>query len=132
MSLVDLIAQADERGLAASGLACLDRCVPLLGGDDEVLRPLWSSLADGGAWGEYLDRARTELEVIDPGQDGAGAGEGEAAVLVRRMLAAAPDDPFAPDLREWADACSVAALRIHRLLDAAAERHGHVPGLGAP
>lgn len=122
MSLVDLIAQADERGLAASGLACLDRCVPLLGGDDEVLRPLWSSLADGGAWGEYLDRARTELEVIDPGQDGAGdgAGEDEAAVLVRRMLAAAPDDPFAPDLREWADACSVAALRIHRLLDAAA------------
>ncbi|MEV5780157.1 hypothetical protein AB0M86_17940 [Streptomyces sp. NPDC051639] len=120
MSLVDLIAQADERGLAASGLACLDRCVPLLGGDDEVLRPLWSSLADGGAWGEYLDRARAELEVIDPGQDGAGAGEDEAAVLVRRMLAAAPDDPFAPDLREWADACSVAALRIHRLLDAAA------------
>ncbi|WP_393079124.1 hypothetical protein [Streptomyces sp. LN704] len=122
MSLVDLIAQADERGLAASGLACLDRCVPLLGGDDEVLRPMWSSLADGGAWGEYLVRARTELEVIDPGQagDGDGAGEDEAAVLVRRMLAAAPDDPFAPDLREWADVCSVAALRIHRLLDAAA------------
>ncbi|MFF2998377.1 hypothetical protein ACFVTC_28070 [Streptomyces sp. NPDC057950] len=126
MSLMDLIAQADERGLAASGLACLDRCVPLLGGDDEVLRPLWSSLADGGAWGEYLDRARTELEVIDPGRagdadgDGDADGEDEAAVLVRRMLAAAPDDPFAPDLREWADACSVAALRIHRLLDAAA------------
>ncbi|MDX2784412.1 hypothetical protein PV379_44960, partial [Streptomyces caniscabiei] len=42
MSLVELMAQADERGLAAGGLACLDRCVPLLGGDDEVLRPLWA------------------------------------------------------------------------------------------
>ncbi|MFD8420622.1 hypothetical protein [Streptomyces sp. NPDC059466] len=135
MSLVDLIAQADERGLAASGLACLDRCVPLLGGDDEVLRPLWSSLADGGAWGEYLEQARTELEVAGPGEavdgggdgDGDGDGEDEAAALVRRMLAAAPDDPFAPDLREWADACSVAALRIHRLLDAAAGDTGTCP-----
>ncbi|MFG2475212.1 hypothetical protein [Streptomyces fagopyri] len=130
MSLVDLIAQADERGLAASGLACLDRCVPLLGGDDEVLRPLWSSLADGGAWGEYLERARTELDVADPGQAAAADDDDdddEAAVLVRRMLAAAPDDPSAPDLREWADACSVRALRIHRLLDAAAGDTGTCP-----
>ncbi|MFE4628589.1 hypothetical protein ACFROD_37380, partial [Streptomyces mirabilis] len=73
MSLVDLIARADERGLAASGLACLDRCVPLLGGDDEVLRPLWSSLADGGAdgdaWGERLAKARAELDCADPSAD---------------------------------------------------------------
>lgn len=125
MSLVDLIAQADERGLAASGLACLDRCVPLLGGDDEVLRPLWSSLVDGGAWSECLERARTELDAADPGQ--AVADEDEAAVLVRRMLAAAPDDTRASDLREWADACSVAALRIHRLLDATADDTGTCP-----
>ncbi len=43
MNLEELIAQAGERGLAVSGLACLDRCAPLLGGDDEVLRPLWGA-----------------------------------------------------------------------------------------
>ncbi|MET7776011.1 MULTISPECIES: hypothetical protein [Streptomyces] len=147
MSLVDLIAQADERGLAASGLACLDRCVPLLGGDDEVLRPLWSSLADGGAdgdaWGERLAKARAELDSADPSAapgpapgsapgpaPGSGPGaeteaaandEDRAAALARRMLAAAPDDPCASALRVWADACSAAALQIHRLLDVAAD-----------
>ncbi|MFF2127563.1 hypothetical protein ACFVW1_19605 [Streptomyces olivochromogenes] len=150
MSLVDLIAQADERGLAASGLACLDRCVPLLGGDDEVLRPLWSSLADGGAdgdaWGERLAKARAELDSADPCADpdpdldpapGSGPGaeteteteaavsdEDRAAALARRMLATAPDDPCASALRAWADACSAAALRIHRLLDVAADGDG--------
>jgi hypothetical protein len=118
MSLVELIAQADERGLAASGLACLDRCVPLLGGDDDdVLRPLWASLADGDAWGERLEQARAKLDAGDPEQ--AVTDEDEAAVLVRRMLAAAPAEPSAGELRSWADACSVAALQIHRLLDAA-------------
>ncbi|MFF3583603.1 hypothetical protein [Streptomyces mirabilis] len=137
MSLVDLIAQADERGLAASGLACLDRCVPLLGGDDEVLRPLWSSLADGGAdgdaWGERLAKARAELDFGDSSADpGPGSGPGteteaaandedRAAALARRMLATAPDDPCASALRSWADACSAAALQIHRLLDVAAD-----------
>jgi hypothetical protein len=117
MSLVDLITQADERGLAASGLACLDRCVPLLGGDDELLRPLWASLSPGGdtdAWGEYLDQARGKL--------GSGGAEGdfdEATLLARRMLAAAPDEPSAAGIRVWADACSVASLQIHRLLDPA-------------
>ncbi|MGC3000803.1 hypothetical protein ACPF8X_21185, partial [Streptomyces sp. G35A] len=86
MSLVDLIAQADERGLAVSGLACLDRCVPLLGGgDDEVLRPLWASLAEGAPaddWARRLEQVRGTL-------DGA-VHEGEAAVLARGMLAAAP------------------------------------------
>ena len=57
MSLVDLIAQADERALAASGLACLDRCVPLLGGDDEFLRPLWASLVEGREWDQRLAKA---------------------------------------------------------------------------
>ncbi|MPY62660.1 hypothetical protein FNH08_37575, partial [Streptomyces spongiae] len=69
MSLVELIAQADERGLAASGVACLDRCVPLLGGEDEALRPLWASLADGdvwGDWGERVAKVRGELGVGDP------------------------------------------------------------------
>ncbi|MET7690166.1 hypothetical protein ABZT06_19645 [Streptomyces sp. NPDC005483] len=121
MSLVELIGQADERGLAASGLACLDRCVPLLGGDDEVLRPLWAGLADDAgaeAWGERLEQVRGKL-----GGDGefgsadADLSEDEAVLLARRMLAAAPVEPSAPALRVWADACSVAALRIHRLLD---------------
>lgn len=118
MSLVELIAQADERGLAASGLACLDRCVPLLGGDDEVLRPLWANLVDGGdagAWGGLLERIRAELGVADEMAD--EDAEDEAALLVRRMLAAAPAVRSAPEARVWADACSVAALQVHRLLD---------------
>ncbi|PBC61811.1 hypothetical protein BKI49_22730 [Streptomyces sp. Tue6028] len=117
MSLVELIAQADERGLAASGLACLDRCVPLLGGDDEILRPLWASLADGNAWGDRLKEARTRLDADAP--EPAAADEDEAVVLARRMLDAAPAECSTADLRPWADACSVAALQIHRLLDAA-------------
>ncbi|WP_328769108.1 hypothetical protein [Streptomyces sp. NBC_00286] len=121
MSLVELIAQADERGLAASGLACLDRCIPLLGGDDEVLRPLWASLAEGaeaGDWGERVERARAELDASQA-PDALEASEGEAAALAHRMLDAAPVERSAENLREWADACSVAALQVHRLLDAA-------------
>uniref|UniRef100_A0AAU1HYF4 Uncharacterized protein n=1 Tax=Streptomyces sp. NBC_00180 TaxID=2903632 RepID=A0AAU1HYF4_9ACTN len=120
MSLVELIAQADERGLAASGLACLDRCVPLLGGDDEVLRPLWANLADGGdsaAWGELLEQVRGKLGVADVVDD--ADVEDEAALLARRMLAAAPVVRSAAEARIWADACSVASLQIHRLLDPA-------------
>jgi hypothetical protein len=129
MSLVGLIAQADERGLAASGLACLDRCLPLLGGDDELLRPLWASLADGedsAAWGERLEQARRKLgdacleePVGDEAGDTASVGD-EAVRLARRMLAAAPPVPSAAEVRVWADACSVASLRIHRLLGGAA------------
>ena len=119
MSLVELIAQADERALAAGGLACLDRCVPLLGGDDEVLRPLWTSLADpsvGETWGECLERARAKLPALfeEPGEE---AGEDRAVQLARQMLATAPADPVGTPVREWADACSVASLRIHRLLE---------------
>ncbi|MFE4666299.1 hypothetical protein ACFRI7_05180 [Streptomyces sp. NPDC056716] len=125
MSLVELIAQADERGLAVSGLACLDRCVPLLGGaDDEVLRPLWSNLADdgdAGAWRGLVDIARERLGVADPAGVGADGTVDEAVLLVRRMLAAAPAVRSAAPARIWADGCSVAALRIHRLLDAAGD-----------
>jgi hypothetical protein len=124
MSLVELIAQADERGLAASAVACLDRCVPLLGGDDEVLRPLWASLADGDIWGDWAERVtkvRGELGPVDvedgDGRSVDGSVEDEAALLARRMLAAVPGERSPAALREWADACSVAALRIHRLLD---------------
>ena len=123
MSLVELIAQADERALAASGLACLDRCAPLLGGDDEVLRPLWTSLADGAegeTWGECLERARAKLPSLfgEPGEEpGEEAGEDRALQLARTMLATAPAVPAGTPVREWADACSVAALRIHRLLE---------------
>ncbi|MEU6663663.1 hypothetical protein [Streptomyces sp. NPDC046821] len=128
MSLVELIAQADERGLAVTGLACLDRCVPLLGAeDDDILRPLWGSLSEGGPeWGECLDRARAALPA-GPG-DGAGPGDDAdgPAGLAHRMLAAAPGTPSAPALREWADACSVGALRIHRMLDPLADGAGSV------
>ncbi|MEU1010416.1 hypothetical protein [Streptomyces sp. NPDC005890] len=111
MSLVDLIAQADERGLAAGGLACLDRCLPLLGGDDELLRPLWACLADNSDWAGELNRAREALDSAEPAD--------EAARLARRMLRSAPAERTADAVRPWADACSVASLRIHRLLDPA-------------
>ncbi|MFM9449944.1 hypothetical protein [Streptomyces europaeiscabiei] len=138
MSLVELIAQADERGLAASGLACLDRCVPLLGGDDEVLRPLWAGLVDDGeGWGEKVAKVRGELAPAasdsdlesDPESDsdsggdvrfasGSGSGGDEKIVLLaRRMLDAVPLERSGEALREWADVCSVSALRIHQLLD---------------
>jgi hypothetical protein len=126
MSLVELIAQADERGLAASGLACLDRCVPLLGGDDEVLRPLWGSLSDAGddaEWGALLEQVRGKLAGA---QEHAGSVEDEAALLARRMLAAAPADRSGGEMRVWADGCSVAALQIHRLLDPLADRTSSV------
>ncbi|WP_371577453.1 hypothetical protein [Streptomyces sp. NBC_01314] len=162
MSLVELIAQADERGLAASGLACLDRCVPLLGGDDEVLRPLWAGLVDDGeGWGERVAKVRGELAPADANADavsdtrsdarsgsgsdarsgsgsdtrsgsgsdtrsgsgsdtrsGSGSGGGEEIVLLaRRMLDGVPVERSGDALREWADVCSVSALRIHQLLD---------------
>ncbi|MEW1643155.1 MULTISPECIES: hypothetical protein [unclassified Streptomyces] len=115
MSLVELIAQADDRALAAGGLACLDRCVPLLGGDDEVLRPVWTSLADGAAgetWGESLEQARAKLPALfeEPGED-------QAVRLARTMLASAPPVPAGTGVRAWADACSLDSLRIHRLLE---------------
>ncbi|MEU9736256.1 hypothetical protein [Streptomyces sp. NPDC048002] len=116
MSLVELIAQADERGLAASGLACLDRCVPLLGGDDELLRPLWASLADPagpGDWADRLEQVRGKADGTRPAEE----ADDEAVLLARRMLAAAPDDWESAGMRVWADACSVASLRIHRTLD---------------
>ena len=127
MSLVDLVAEADERGLAASGLACLDRCVPLLGGDDDLLRPLWSCLTGepgSGDWGELLDEVRARLGADGAdgagGSAGAGGGGDEAVQLARAMLAAAPAERTPDELRTWADACSVTSLRIHRLLDPAA------------
>jgi len=122
-SLVELIAEADERGLAASGLACLDRCVPLLGGGgggggggDDVLRPLWASLAEGRAWDAELAGARMTLGGSDVLED---SSADEAVTLAYRMLGATPSTRSAAALREWADACSVAALQIHRLLDTA-------------
>src|SRR5690606_27194720 len=116
MSLVELIAQADERGLAVSGLACLDRCVPLLGGDDEVLRPLWGSLAEGAAPGDWAERLEQARRGLDTATGGAEEPE-ESVALAHRMLATAPAERSAAGLGAWADSCSLAALRIHALLD---------------
>ncbi|MEU7111402.1 hypothetical protein [Streptomyces sp. NPDC046182] len=115
MSLLELIDRADERSLAAAGLACLDRCLPLLAPEGgEVLRPVWAAVArgDGGAWGEAVAKARIEL-------DGAGTEEGEAAGLVREMLGAAPAEWADGPLRAWASGCSVTALALHGRYDAA-------------
>ncbi|MGW7077132.1 hypothetical protein [Streptomyces sp. NPDC054866] len=127
-SLVELIAEADERGLAASGLACLDRCVPLLGGGDEVLRPLWGSLAEGGAWDVALAEARVTLGGADVLED---PSADEASTLAYRMLGAVPSTRTAAELREWADACSVAALQVHRLLDTAPDGGTRTSALSA-
>ncbi len=124
MSPVELIAQADERGLAAGGLACLDRCLPLLGGDDELLRPLWASLADGSDWAGELEKVRAAVGTADPAAD-------EAARLARAMLESAPAERTADAVRPWADACSVASLRVHRLLDPAADGGPAADGLDA-
>ncbi|MFJ8820249.1 hypothetical protein ACIREE_00540 [Streptomyces sp. NPDC102467] len=125
MNLVESIARADRRALAASALGCFDRCVPLLGADpagDEVLRPLWTCLAeDGAGWDERLTAARDALRD--------GAAPGEAAEWTRRMLEAAPDTWESGVWREWADACSVAALRVHRMLDGAGDPAAGVAAL---
>ncbi|MET7675355.1 hypothetical protein [Streptomyces seoulensis] len=113
MSLEELIAQADARGLAASGLACSDRCVSLLVEDDELLRPLWAHLVDGSDWSESLAKVRAALGEVEP-----GAGS-EAAGVAREMLLSAPAEREGEALREWAEACSSASLRVHRLLDPA-------------
>ncbi|GAA3898564.1 hypothetical protein GCM10022244_05980 [Streptomyces gulbargensis] len=123
-SLRELIDGAGERSLAAAGLACLDRCLPLLGRDlGDLLRPVWAAVArgDGPAWGESLAKARAEL-------DGAAAraGEGDPAQAVRGMLAAAPAAWAAGDLRAWADACSATALVLHGRHDPAGVPDGLV------
>jgi hypothetical protein len=134
MNLVDLIAAADGRALAVTGLGCLDRCLPLLGGDDDVLRPLWSSLANGDGWPERLAAARAALKngVEQPGAPDGQRPEDNARALVSGMLTAAPDAlppgltgpadaPEHRQLHHWADACSLAALRVHSLLDVMSE-----------
>ncbi|WP_405601321.1 hypothetical protein OG741_24695 [Streptomyces sp. NBC_01410] len=110
-SLRELIAQADERGLAASGLACLDRCLPVLASEADALRPLWAGLVEGEEdWSGRLAEARATME--------SAAVEDDAAALVRQMLGAAPSEWEADPLREWADDCSVAALELHNRFDA--------------
>ncbi|MFE8939224.1 hypothetical protein ACWDNT_14495 [Streptomyces sp. NPDC000963] len=112
-SLRELIDGADERGLAAAGLACLDRCLPLLAADrDDALRPAWAAVAraDGAAWGEAVAKARAELDA---------EGGGEAARAVRGMLAAAPADWTPESLRAWVGTCSGTALALHGRYDAA-------------
>lgn len=124
MSLLELIVRADERGLAASGVACLDRCLPLLADEGEVLRPLWSGIADGEqTWATRLAVAREAME--------AAVINDETAVLVRKMLAAAPSEWSAQPLRVWSDSCSVVALEIHQQFDVVGDRVGGAPGTAA-
>ncbi|MET9555724.1 hypothetical protein [Streptomyces sp. NPDC006645] len=121
MSLMELIVQADERGLAASGVACLDRCLPLLADEGEVLRPLWSGIADGETtWAPRLAVAREAMETA--------VSNDETAVLVRKMLAAAPSEWAAEPLRAWSDSCSVVALEIHQQFDVVGDRIVGAPG----
>ncbi|MEU0145412.1 hypothetical protein ABZ119_05530 [Streptomyces sp. NPDC006288] len=117
MTLLEQIARADERGLAASGLACLDRCLPPPedGGDPEPLRPLWASCESGAQWAARLDAVHAALERAAPA--GGTADGGGTAARIRALLGAAPRDFAAGPLRAWADACSLLALDVHRELD---------------
>ncbi|MGW1815042.1 hypothetical protein ACWCQM_15995 [Streptomyces sp. NPDC002125] len=117
MNLLELIADADERGLAASGLACLDRCLPPAedGSDPEPLRPLWASCETGARWADRLDAVHAELERA--GADGAGPVTGATTVRVVALLGAAPREFEAGPLRAWADACSLLALDVHGRFD---------------
>ncbi|ANW18510.1 hypothetical protein [Streptomyces clavuligerus] len=121
--LRELIAEADERSLAASGLACLERCLPLSAADVDALRPLWAGLARGAAaWPVSLASASEALAVAAVREP---AALDPAASLVRQMLDAAPSVWETEPLREWADDCSVAALELHHRFDAG-------PGRGEP
>ncbi|MBV2355970.1 hypothetical protein KUM39_16570 [Streptomyces sp. J2-1] len=110
MSLTGLFEGADGITLAASGLACSDRCLPLLGSDEELLRPLWAALAEDADWAAALDKARGAVGSAVPGED-------EAVTLARRMLLEAPGDRDVAALRAWAESCSTDSLRVHLLLD---------------
>ncbi|MGW2839523.1 hypothetical protein ACWCWD_17175 [Streptomyces sp. NPDC001493] len=120
MNLWDLIARADARALAASGLACLDRCLPPApeGDGPEPLRPLWASCEDGTAWAARLAAARETVAALDA-PPGTADGEVPGAFLarIRATLDAAPETFEAGPLRIWADACSLLSLEIHRRAD---------------
>ncbi|MFI1827135.1 hypothetical protein ACH41E_11925 [Streptomyces sp. NPDC020412] len=110
--LCALFARADERALAASGVGCLERCLPLLGdgAPAAVLRPLWTGLTDGTAhWAERLAETRDALKAApDDGPRPAAAG------AVRRMLDTAPAQWALDPLRTWAEESARAALAVHR------------------
>ncbi|QDY78648.1 hypothetical protein [Streptomyces qinzhouensis] len=115
--------RADERALAASGVACLERCLPLLGdasAGPEALRPLWAGLANGKAhWAIRLAEARELLKGPPERDTGAPDDDGfDAADAVRAMLDTAPAEWAAAPLRAWAGDCSVTALALHRRLGA--------------
>ncbi|MFJ5706187.1 hypothetical protein [Streptomyces sp. NPDC093105] len=115
-SLPERIEGADERGLAAAGLACLDRCLPLLAPDRaEALRPVWAAVArgDGAIWAEAVAKARVELD----GAGGEAAEDGGTVTMVRAMLDGVPAEWAERPLREWAGRCSSVALAVHRLFD---------------
>lgn len=111
MSLLELLARADERGLAASAVACLDRCLPPPDdeSDPEPLRPLWPGCESGAEWAARLDAVHAALE--------GAAGTNAQAARVRTLLGRAPRDFAAGPLRAWADACSLLALDVHREFD---------------
>ncbi|WP_406322357.1 hypothetical protein [Streptomyces sp. NBC_01637] len=113
MSLLELIAAADERALVASGTACLDRCLPqpAEGADPDPLRPLWATCANGDEWPDRLAEARAALSDVPSGVDG-------AIPAIRKLLGEAPAERTDPGLRAWADACSLLALEVHLGQDA--------------
>jgi hypothetical protein len=123
MSLVKLIAEADERGLAASGLGCLDRCLPLLAEEAEILRPLWAGIVDGEKdWAARLAETREAVNAVIGvlGVIAAEPAPDVTATLVGTMLASAPSEWAPGPLRAWAGTCSLVALEMHQGFEAGA------------
>ncbi|MCP3818930.1 hypothetical protein NLX86_12650 [Streptomyces sp. A3M-1-3] len=133
MSLVELLGRADERGLAASAVACIDRCLALLddgeAADPALLRPLWAGADSGADWGTLVAAARaavadgtsaaTAATAASAGDD--ATADDELTRLLADMAVRAPSAYSEAELRAWAGACSDAALEIHRRLDGGAE-----------
>ncbi|WP_432248193.1 hypothetical protein ACRAR1_10715 [Streptomyces sanyensis] len=109
-SLSELTATADERTLAVSGLACLERCLPVLVDDADALRPLWAAAAaGGGTWAERLAEVRAAIGEPGPGD--------ASAAPVRRMLDGIPGEWASESLASWAALCAGLAVDVHRAAD---------------
>ncbi|MFJ2739178.1 hypothetical protein ACIO3O_05875 [Streptomyces sp. NPDC087440] len=125
VELTDRISRADERALAVSALACLDRCLPLLEYVDGVavdadaaLRPLWEAAEGGEEWlGRLRQAAALVVRAVTQAESAPVTHAESAPVEVLRRAAAVPRVYAADELRTWAGECSAAALAVHRHLD---------------
>ncbi|WP_313897037.1 hypothetical protein [Streptomyces sp. GC420] len=104
---MDQFSHADERSLAASGTACLERCF-FESETAEVLRPVWLAVGNGETW---LAELRTAVESL------LSALDEEAAADARASVGPLPSAYTKEELLDWAAHCSAAALEFHQRVD---------------